>query len=144
MSDQICCPKCGSNSIHVQKRDPSTDSFWRTSYGHRKIEIICLNCGHDFAPGEQLKIKKPNSIRHNDPDERYVGPEQRKLYKCSSCGKESLLGSDKICPACGCRIKKEDEIDVVKSNSGCSVVSILVLVSIICAIIIVIRFVWYV
>jgi predicted nucleic-acid-binding Zn-ribbon protein len=67
--NQVLCPKCGSNQITADKKGFSGKKavagaivtggigLLAGTIGSNKIIITCLNCGHQFKPGERPKIK---------------------------------------------------------------------------------------
>jgi|SRR5690554_3628976 len=68
--DEIKCPKCMSQNIHAGKKGFSTGKaiagtiianpvVGAIAGTHRsnKIVLTCLNCEHQFKPGEQFKTK---------------------------------------------------------------------------------------
>ena len=80
MDNQIHCPKCGSTSIHTEKKGFSGKKaviggiltggigLLAGTIGSNKIVITCLNCGNKFAPGEGTTdntaiLKKPEKSK---------------------------------------------------------------------------------
>jgi len=69
MENQILCPKCGSNQLTANKKGFSGKKavagaivtggigLLAGTIGSNKIIITCLNCGHQFKPGEKPKPK---------------------------------------------------------------------------------------
>ncbi|MCA2854701.1 MAG: hypothetical protein IM572_06320 [Chitinophagaceae bacterium] len=67
MSNEIICPKCGGNQFHTDKKGFSGKKavagavltggvgLLAGTIGSNKVVITCLNCGHQFKPGD---IKK--------------------------------------------------------------------------------------
>src|ERR1700761_243700 len=63
--NQIVCPKCGSNQLSANKKGFSGQKavagailtggigLLAGTIGSNKIIITCLNCGHQFKPGER-------------------------------------------------------------------------------------------
>lgn len=68
-SNEVCCPKCGSNQITANKKGFSGKKavggailtggigILAGTIGSNKIVITCLNCGNQFKPGETFKPK---------------------------------------------------------------------------------------
>jgi predicted nucleic acid-binding Zn-ribbon protein len=66
-SNEICCPKCGSNQITANKKGFSGKKavagavltggigLLAGTIGSNKILITCLNCGNQFKPGSAKK-----------------------------------------------------------------------------------------
>lgn len=64
---KITCPKCGSDQITANKKGFSAGKavvgglltggigLAAGAIGSGKIKITCLNCGHEFKPGEKAK-----------------------------------------------------------------------------------------
>jgi ssDNA-binding Zn-finger/Zn-ribbon topoisomerase 1 len=119
--DEIKCPKCMSQNIHAGKKGFSTGKaiagtiianpvVGAIAGTHRsnKIVLTCLNCGHQFKPGEQLKTKPvakklPDGVNVNktELDESYS-------ITCSYCGKMSST-SFRACPKCGRHFLPEEK-----------------------------------
>ena len=67
--NQILCPKCGSNQLTAHKKGFSGKKavagailtggigLLAGTIGSNKIIITCLNCGHQFKPGERPKAQ---------------------------------------------------------------------------------------
>lgn len=63
MSDEIKCPKCGSTQITAQNKGFGLGKaaigglalgpvgLLGGLVGSKKINIVCLNCGHKWQPG---------------------------------------------------------------------------------------------
>lgn len=71
MTNEIKCPKCGSNQLTADKKGFSGTKavggailsggigILAGTIGSNKIIITCLACGHQFKPGEDLEgLKK--------------------------------------------------------------------------------------
>src|SRR5258708_1376521 len=66
MTEEIKCPKCGSNQLSANKKGFSGTKavggviltggigLLAGTIGSNKIKITCLACGHQFNPGEDL------------------------------------------------------------------------------------------
>ncbi len=64
MSEELCCPKCGSTSLHADKKGFSVGKallgrvlvggigLLGGFMGSSKVMITCLNCGYTFKPGD--------------------------------------------------------------------------------------------
>ena len=67
MSNEIQCPKCGSNQLHASKKGFSGKKavagavltggvgLLAGTIGSNKIQITCLACGRTFKPGDKPK-----------------------------------------------------------------------------------------
>lgn len=67
MSDEIRCPKCGSQQLTANKKGFSGKKavagailtggvgILAGTLGSNKIKITCLNCGNEFKPGQGAK-----------------------------------------------------------------------------------------
>lgn len=77
MSDEVKCPKCGSNQITATKKGFSGKKavagaivtggigLLAGTIGSNKVKITCLACGNEFAPGEGIKPgEKTQSEKH--------------------------------------------------------------------------------
>ncbi len=133
--NEIKCPRCTSSNIHADKKGFSTAKafIWTVienpvigalagTLGSNKIILTCLNCGHTFNPGEQLKIKSvqerlPKGVNVNNSSISYN-------ITCSYCGKESST-SFTNCPKCGRQFTLEETQSAKntalkrKTSSGC-------------------------
>lgn len=122
---EIKCPKCASEQIYANKKGFSAGKavggailvggvgLAAGAIGRNKVQLTCMRCGHKFKPGEQLpppKIKMPDNVD-------YVGPEERKQYVCSGCGKTSWFTQNQPCPKCGRRITESDLIQTDNKSS---------------------------
>jgi 1-pyrroline-5-carboxylate dehydrogenase len=78
MSNEVVCPKCGSNQISANKKGFSGKKaiiggllvpfgLLAGTIGSNKIIITCLSCGHQFGPGENKKIIQNVSNYSNSP-----------------------------------------------------------------------------
>ena len=122
--DETRCPKCASNKIHVDKKGFSAKKavagailvggigLTAGAIGQNKIIITCLNCGNQFNPGEHLKGTNEINEINEIEGVSYVGPEERRLYLCKGCGKQSSLGQNKACPRCGRMLNETNIIDL--------------------------------
>jgi RNA polymerase subunit RPABC4/transcription elongation factor Spt4 len=145
---EIKCPKCGSNQIHSNKKGFSTGKAVAGTLvggvligaavggiGSDKIEITCLNCGHKFKPGEQLK-EKTEAIVEKHFDDGYVKPIRSSLvenigrYKCHHC--ERIATAKGYCPSCGTPYNESDLYyeDLKSAKGGCLGVLIILLIPI--------------
>lgn len=73
MENQIRCPKCNSNQLSAHKKGFSGQKavagavltggigLLAGTIGSNKILITCLNCGHQFKPGDKPIIKSKQS-----------------------------------------------------------------------------------
>lgn len=71
-TDEIRCPKCGSNQLTANKNGFSGKKaiagavltggigLLAGTIGSKKIVITCLGCGYQFKPGEGLGSPKDN------------------------------------------------------------------------------------
>ena len=118
---EIKCPKCASTNVHADKKGFSTGKAVAGTlignpvigaiagtHGSSKIVMTCLNCGHEFKPGEQLKstpveVQLPKGVNVNDKE--YFDSYS---IKCSYCNKESNT-SFGACPQCGRRFLPQEK-----------------------------------
>jgi hypothetical protein len=76
MTNEIKCPKCGSNQITANKKGFSGKKavagavltggigLLAGTLGSNKVMITCLNCGNQFRPGQHLEQpKKTNTFK---------------------------------------------------------------------------------
>jgi ssDNA-binding Zn-finger/Zn-ribbon topoisomerase 1 len=126
--EDIKCPKCASTSIHADKKGFSTGKAvagtlignpvvgaLAGTHGSNKIIMTCLNCGHEFKPGEQLRSRP---IEEKLPEGVHVhkfGVEENFGIKCSYCGKLSSTSMG-ACPQCGRRFTPAEK-EAAKQNS---------------------------
>jgi uncharacterized paraquat-inducible protein A len=129
-NDQIRCPKCGSNQIHADKKGFSAGQAAAGAFvggvlagavagdiGRNKIYITCLNCGHRFKLGEQLK--SGDATIEKRFQDGYVKPiakneeEKPRAHKCHYCGR--IAHAERNCPSCGTPYN-ENDLHVVSSN----------------------------
>jgi uncharacterized CHY-type Zn-finger protein len=148
MTEDIKCPKCKSSHIHSDKKGFSGKKavagavlvggvgVLAGTIGSNKIKLTCLNCGHVFNPGEQLKEHVSFQACDGVNTSKYV--EQTKTYKCGNCGKVSTRGEcEKSCPQCGYRLNDKD-LHVADYKSTNNTKSILIVALIILTVIIII------
>lgn len=57
MSNEIKCPRCGSDQVSANKKGWSLTTG---AIGMNKIRITCLKCGKQFKPREDLDSVKKN------------------------------------------------------------------------------------
>jgi ssDNA-binding Zn-finger/Zn-ribbon topoisomerase 1 len=118
---EIKCPKCASTNVHADKKGFSTGKAVAGTlignpvigaiagtHGSNKIVMTCLNCGHEFKPGEQLKttpieVKLPDGVHVND--KQYF---ESFSIKCSYCNKVSNTSFGN-CPQCGRHFLPEEK-----------------------------------
>ena len=83
------CPKCGSNSLHSEKRGYNAvkgvlgmltiGGLLLGFHGSRKIEITCLSCGYKFKPGEGYSSNDTASARRETEPKSTINPSEAKL-----------------------------------------------------------------
>ena len=88
MDDQIHCPKCGSTQVTANKKGFSGSKaaagvlltggvgLLAGTIGSNKILITCLNCAHQFKPGENKKtvVANPKLIWDEQLKEYVINP----------------------------------------------------------------------
>jgi DNA-directed RNA polymerase subunit RPC12/RpoP len=85
-SDEIRCPKCGSNQLAANKKGFSGKKavagailtggigLLAGTIGSNKIIITCLNCGNQFKPGEKKAEPTPKMIWDEQLKEHIINP----------------------------------------------------------------------
>lgn len=81
MSNEVSCPKCSSTSLSANKKGFSGKKavagavltgglgLLAGTIGSNKIKITCLNCGYQFAPGDQQQRYKTAPMPARMPTE---------------------------------------------------------------------------
>lgn len=137
--DSSICPKCGSRNIYAGEKGFNTGraiagglltgnllvSAAAGSIGSKKINLTCLDCGHEFGIGEG-GVEPPKENEFTRIEKKYVPENERQktnMYKCE-CGKVFCgEGTNPKCPKCGRRLSSQYIMlpsEVKKMNkSGC-------------------------
>jgi len=125
--EYLCCPKCHSKELHSEQKGFSGGKalvgglltggigLLAGTIGSKEVAITCLNCGHQFKPGDQLKSRPINEKLPEGVNVHKFGIEESFGIKCSYCGKLSStsMGS---CPQCG-RHFLPNEKEAAKQNA---------------------------
>ncbi len=79
MSNEVSCPKCSSTSLSANKKGFSGKKavagailtggigLLAGTIGSNKVKITCLNCGHEFSPGDRRQISQARVMQYNKP-----------------------------------------------------------------------------
>ena len=120
MSEQIKCPKCGSEQIHADKRGYSVGKavtgviltgeigLVAGAIGSNKIKLTCLKCDYKFNPGEGLSSTPINYIHTENKYKNY----EAEIVICNKCGGRTI-SSDQYCCECGKKLDLTDRYEHV-------------------------------
>jgi hypothetical protein len=94
MSNEIVCPKCGSNQLTANKKGFSGKKAVAGAFltggigllagtiGSNKVKITCLSCGHEFKPGQGTK----STSNYNKPKTQSEIKKDQKLDQAIGIG----------------------------------------------------------
>jgi hypothetical protein len=91
MSNEICCPKCGSTQLSANKKGFSGKNaalgmllgggILAGTIGSNKVIITCLSCGHKFKPGEGRKVINRQSVDVSESETNSEKSEKLKAFE---------------------------------------------------------------